>query len=125
MADSSMTTFFGKPAFHSYGNGNTKTLNMDKYMKTHNINPHSGDNNPTLEQVYARAMTVPQVKAGRNEFIKETQEENAKKALQKPGYGEKGATKAKKAKAYAEMLNGTKTLPAQYSRHPVGPRATL
>jgi hypothetical protein len=24
LADSALTTYFGKPAFHSYGNGNTK-----------------------------------------------------------------------------------------------------
>jgi hypothetical protein len=48
-ADSSMTTYFGKPAFHTYGNGNTKTLDLENYLKTHNINPHSGDNHPQLE----------------------------------------------------------------------------
>jgi hypothetical protein len=49
LADSSMTTYFGKPVFHTYGNGNTKTLDLENYLKTHNINPHSGDNQPQLE----------------------------------------------------------------------------
>jgi len=59
LADSSMTTYFGKPAFHAYGNGNTKTLDLENYLKTHNINPHSGDNKPQVEQVFNRAMMVP------------------------------------------------------------------
>lgn len=50
LADSAMTTYFGKPAFHSYGNGNTRPasggLLYGQYLKTHNINPHSGDNKP-------------------------------------------------------------------------------
>lgn len=120
-----MTTYFGKPAFHTYGNGNTKTLDLENYLKTHNINPHSGDNHPLLEQVFNRAMQVPQVKAGRKEYIQETMQEQAKANLKKPGYNEKGATKAKKARAHAEMLNGTKTVPAQYQRKPICPRVAL
>lgn len=27
LPDSSFTTYFGKPAFHAYGKGNTKTIN--------------------------------------------------------------------------------------------------
>ena len=50
LPDSSMTTYFGKPAFHTYGNGNTRPtsggLVYGQYLKTHNINPHSGDNKP-------------------------------------------------------------------------------
>lgn len=34
-------------------------------MKTHNINPHSGDNQPKAVQVYARAMR------GRQEIVGE------------------------------------------------------
>ena len=60
-----MTTYFGKPAFHAYGNGNTRPasggLIYGQYLKTHNINPHSGDNKPENAQVFARAMVNPKV----------------------------------------------------------------
>lgn len=60
MADSALTTYFGKPSFHNYGNNNTHPaqggLIYGDYLKTHNINPHSGDNNPIGVQVYKRAM---------------------------------------------------------------------
>ena len=50
LPDSAMTTYFGKPAFHAYGNGNVRPasggLVYGQYLKTHNINPHSGDNKP-------------------------------------------------------------------------------
>ena len=60
MPDSAITTYFGKPVFHAYGNGNTDpivggTLYGD-YMKTHNVNPHSGANQPEFKQVYSRAI---------------------------------------------------------------------
>jgi len=48
--DSSLTTYFGKPAFHSYGNGNTKPVVggsvYGQFMKTFNVNPHAGGNKP-------------------------------------------------------------------------------
>lgn len=60
MSDSALTTFFGKPAFHAYGNSNVHPaqggLVYGDYMKTHNINPHSGANEPKSVQVYKRAM---------------------------------------------------------------------
>jgi len=50
LPDSAMTTYFGKPAFHTYGNGNVRPasggLVYGQYLKTHNINPHSGENKP-------------------------------------------------------------------------------
>ena len=50
LPDSSLTTYFGKPAFCAYGNGNTKPtaggLISGDYLKTHNVNPHSGGNKP-------------------------------------------------------------------------------
>jgi hypothetical protein len=65
LPDSAMTTYFGKPAFHTYGNGNTRPasggLVYGQYLKTHNINPHSGDNKPEHAQVFARAMINPKV----------------------------------------------------------------
>lgn len=69
LSDSAITTYFGKPTFHAYGNSNTQPaqggLIYGDYMKTHNINPHSGDNKPKGVQVYARAMR------GRQEVIGE------------------------------------------------------
>jgi hypothetical protein len=60
LPDSAMTTYFGKPAFHAYGNGNTKPTFggsiYGQYMKTHNINPHSGGNKPEFSQVHGRAL---------------------------------------------------------------------
>ena len=65
LPDSAMTTYFGKPAFHAYGNGNVRPasggLIYGQYLKTHNINPHSGDNKPQNMEVYARALTNPKV----------------------------------------------------------------
>jgi len=50
LSDSAITTYFGKPAFHAYGNANTHPtqggLVYGDYLKTHNINPHSGTNEP-------------------------------------------------------------------------------
>ena len=62
LPDSAITTYFGKPAFHPYGNGNTKpTMGgtvYGNYMKTHNINPHSGGNHPEFKQVFGTAITA-------------------------------------------------------------------
>ena len=50
LPDSALTTYFGKPAFHAYGNGNINPVNAGistgDNLKTHNINPHSGANQP-------------------------------------------------------------------------------
>ena len=52
-----MMTYFGKPPFHAYGNANVNgTGDPNTYMKTHNINPHSGGNKPQHSQVYGGAM---------------------------------------------------------------------
>jgi hypothetical protein len=42
MADSSFTTYFGKPAFHAYGKGNTNPTNITSKFMTHNINGVTG-----------------------------------------------------------------------------------
>ena len=59
-----MTTYFGKPAFHPYGNGNVKPtsggLIYGGYLKSHNVNPHSGDNKPAEMQTFIKALTNPQ-----------------------------------------------------------------
>lgn len=60
LPDSSMTTYFGKPAFHAYGNGNINSAGggicYGDHMKTHNINPHSGGNKPKNSQIHGRAL---------------------------------------------------------------------
>jgi len=60
LPDSALTTYFGKPAFHAYGNGNSNPVNggiiYGDCLKTHNINPHSGGNNPKFSQVHVRAL---------------------------------------------------------------------
>jgi hypothetical protein len=47
LPDSAFTTYFGKPAFHAYGRGNTQPavggINYGDALLTHNINPESGD----------------------------------------------------------------------------------
>ena len=50
LPDSGITTYFGRPAFHPYGNGNTAPtvggVVFGDYLKSHNVNPQSGDNKP-------------------------------------------------------------------------------
>jgi hypothetical protein len=61
LPDTAFTTYFGKPAFHPYGNGNTKPtiggVNYGQNMLTHNINAECGDRAPMYQQVYETAMT--------------------------------------------------------------------
>jgi hypothetical protein len=53
LADSSFTTYFGKPVFHPYGRANIKPtiggINYGNNMLTHNINPECGDNPPQYQ----------------------------------------------------------------------------
>jgi hypothetical protein len=60
LADSAFTTYFGKPAFHSYGRANNKPtvggINYGNSMLTHNINAECGDNPPQYQQVYETAL---------------------------------------------------------------------
>jgi len=60
LPNSAFTTYFGKPAFANYGQGNTNPTwggvgGYGSYMKTHNVNPHEGSNKPKFEQVYQTA----------------------------------------------------------------------
>jgi len=56
LPDSAFTTFFGKPAWHAYGMGNTKPVYggpiYGNYLLSHNINPESGVNKPNYRQTY-------------------------------------------------------------------------
>ena len=46
LPDTAFTTYFGKPAFHTYGKGNTAPVVggtvYGNYMLSHNVNPESG-----------------------------------------------------------------------------------
>lgn len=71
LPDSSFQTYFGKPAFAVYGNGNTNPVfggpMYGNYLKTHNINPQRGPNRPKIEQVYQSAALASQkIKYGKN-----------------------------------------------------------
>ncbi|CDW78051.1 UNKNOWN [Stylonychia lemnae] len=60
LPDSAFTTYFGKPAFHLYGKGNTNPAvggNVyGQYMLTHNVNPESGEHLPKYQQTYDTAL---------------------------------------------------------------------
>ena len=59
LPDSAFQTFFGKPAWHAYGKGNTNPTYggpvYGQYMLSHNINPESGGNIPQYNQTYKGA----------------------------------------------------------------------
>ena len=50
LPDSAFTTYFGKPAFHTYGKANVNPSvggNIyGQYLLTHNINPECGEHLP-------------------------------------------------------------------------------
>ena len=60
LPNSAFTTYFGKPAFENYGNGNINPvyggLIYGNYMLSHNMNPIDGVNHPHEKQVYSSAM---------------------------------------------------------------------
>ncbi len=51
---------YKRQAFHAYGNANTNPAFggavYGQYMKTFNINPHSGGNKPEFSQVHGRTL---------------------------------------------------------------------
>jgi len=59
LPNSAFKTYFGKPPFENYGRGNVNpTVGgpiYGDYMKSHNINPHAGDNKPEYKQIFDRA----------------------------------------------------------------------
>lgn len=59
LPNTAFKTYFGKPPFENYGRGNINpTVGgpiYGDYMKTHNINPHAGDNKPEYKQIFDRA----------------------------------------------------------------------
>ena len=66
MANSGFTTYFGKPAFHNYGNANTKPTyggpGYGEYMKSHNISAHLGTSQPEYHQIYGNAERIAQLR---------------------------------------------------------------
>jgi hypothetical protein len=59
LPNSAFKTYFGKAPFENYGRGNVNptvggTVYGD-YLKSHNVNPHSGDNRPEYRQIYGHA----------------------------------------------------------------------
>jgi len=71
LPNSAFQTYYGKPAFESYGIGNTNPtwggLGYGQYMVSHNVNPHRYPNNPEVKQVTESA-EVSQIK---QELIRE------------------------------------------------------
>lgn len=59
LPNTAFKTYFGKPPFENYGRGNVNpTVGgpiYGDYMKSHNINPHAGDNKPEYKQIFDRA----------------------------------------------------------------------
>jgi len=64
LADSSFTTFFGKPAFHAYGNGNTTPMTPATKLMTHNINGVTGKQKGQFAQVFDSAFQKGMKKTG-------------------------------------------------------------
>lgn len=60
LPDSAYQSYFGRPAFHTYGMKNTTPTYgghvYGDYMLTHNVNPEHGQNKPKYQQVYHPAM---------------------------------------------------------------------
>ena len=83
LADSAFTTYFGKPAFHAYGKGNTNPTNQAQKMLTHNINGCTGKQKAKYQQVYNSAylaginmtegVRVPQLPIKKEKFLAEKQ----------------------------------------------------
>jgi len=48
-------TYYGKPAFHTYGKGNVNPVNPSQKLLTHNINAATGKQTTEFQQVYDAA----------------------------------------------------------------------
>lgn len=51
LPNSAFTTYYGKPAFESYGRCNSQA-----HMRSHNVMPHKGENNPKQQESYFGAL---------------------------------------------------------------------
>lgn len=81
LPDSAFTTYFGKPAFHAYGKGNTNPVDTTQAFLTHNINGVSGKQFVKYQQVYNSALIagldknkgvrVPKIPKQKEKFLPE------------------------------------------------------
>lgn len=81
LADSSFTTYFGKPAFHAYGKGNVNPTNPTQKLLTHNINGCTGRQGSKYQQVYdtayaagvekTKCLRVPKIPLQKEKFLQE------------------------------------------------------
>jgi hypothetical protein len=73
LPNSAFKTYFGKPIFANYGQANINPayggLMYGDYMKTHNIAPHEGANNPKTQQVYEVAETKALQKTAKPQIL--------------------------------------------------------
>lgn len=80
LPDSAYQSYFGKPAFHAYGKGNTNpTVGghiYGHYMLSHNVNPEHGQNNPKYQQVYKAALAHGFVNGDRVPVLSRKRREN-------------------------------------------------
>lgn len=71
LPNSAFQTYFGKPAFESYGMGNINPtwggLGYGQYMVSHNVNPHRLPNDPSIKQVTQSA----EIAKSKHEHIRE------------------------------------------------------
>lgn len=62
MSDTGFRKYFNRQVFENYGRENTHGTNdgiiYGNYMKTHNINPHIGDNQPHDEETFYHALAT-------------------------------------------------------------------
>jgi len=73
LPNSAFQTYYGKAPFENYGRGNTNPVHggpvYGQYMKTHNINPYRGGNNPQYKQVYDRAELQSEVQPNKSSSV--------------------------------------------------------
>ena len=80
LPDSAYQSYFGKPAFHTYGMGNTNpTVGghvYGQYLLSHNVNPEHGQNDPKYQQVYKSALAHGYVHGDRIPELSRKRREN-------------------------------------------------
>ena len=73
LPNSAFKTYFGKPIFANYGQANVNPayggLMYGDYMKSHNIAPHEGSNNPSTQQVYELAESKALKKQAKSQIL--------------------------------------------------------
>ena len=82
LSNTGFQKYFGKPAFENYGRGNTNPVwggpMYGNYLKTHNINPQRGTNDPKYEQVfYSTQLASKKINYNKNNIPRKCQDEYA------------------------------------------------